>query len=160
MLDKLTGVFVSFLPPNTTLHAHTDNDACVYGWTRDPLWRKMWATPDAVLYFVTPRLLGPPPVPTSWGSACPSSSSWGTGSSMRWPEMRSRRSACRGSSGLMARFALTSPTLLDLWVSRCDHVSKSVEITYLVSDSICQISTTCIEMCSHLRWWPNHGIDL
>lgn len=71
-----------------------------------------------VMFFVTPRHLGPPPVPTSWGSACPSSSSWGTGSSTLWPEMRSRRSACRGLSRLMARSAPTLPTLLDLWVSQ------------------------------------------
>lgn len=88
---------------------------------------KVLAGFDVAPYFVPLRLLGPPPVPTSWGSACPSSSSWGTGSSTPWPETRSRRSACRGSSRLMARSARTSPTLLDLWVSLCAHVGKKGE---------------------------------
>lgn len=63
------------------------------------------------------RLLVLPPVPTSWGSACPSSSSWGIASSTPWLGMRWRRSACRGSSRSTARSAPMSPTPLDSWVS-------------------------------------------
>lgn len=118
MLDKLTGVFVSFLLLHVTLHDPVDKDVCVYARVRQLSCRKC----KPVLCFAPRRLLGPPPVPTSWGSACPSSSSWGTGWSTPWPETRSRRSACRGSSRSMARSAPTSPTLLDSWVSQCARV--------------------------------------
>lgn len=63
------------------------------------------------------RLLVPPPVPTSWGSACLSSSSWGTAWSTRWRATKWRRSACRGSSRSTAKSVLISPTLLGSWVS-------------------------------------------
>lgn len=89
-------------------------------------WKSFLFADHNACFLLLLRLLVLPPVPTSWGSACPSSSSWGTASSTPWLGTRWRRSACRGSSRSTARSALISPTLLDSWVSFRDFSTAQI----------------------------------
>lgn len=105
------------------------------------------------MWLLTPlRLLVPLPVPTNWGSACPSSSSWGIASSMPWLGMRWRRSACRGSSRLTARSAPMSLTLPDSWVSWLQ--SFSVQLVYTLSKIFhkCWLVFNCFYMAFKIRY--------